>query len=246
MSALADAQRLVRDLLVSVGQLAANVHGTRLPYRPSGVSPETRAARDSQARQERHERVDVAPGDSPDLYAFGVVDQLMQILVVADHLAELVGQAAVQVPLPLVLPPHAPSAYADPTPYLRFIRDFLVDAEECAPGTAREVEHALEPLWRRAEETLGHVVDGQLLAGLCPFCGGRTDTAPVGGERTLRVRLIPASPQPRPAVVCEGGHCEPTTAECGLWWRGRPAWDLENEGEWLADRLSRTTRPEVA
>jgi hypothetical protein len=38
-------------------------------------------------------------------------------------------------------------------------------------------------------------------------------------------------------VVCMNDGCEPTEAQCGTWWRGRPVWHRD-EFEWLSDRLT--------
>jgi hypothetical protein len=109
-----------------------------------------------------------------------------------------------------------------PAPMHLDIQDLL---DEAAAGEASW------PL--RALSALGMLPDGQLLDALCPWCDGRTTTAPAGGARTLRVRMLADG---RPAVVCEG-TCEPPEHDVGAEWRGRPAWPLEAEGAWLAGRI---------
>lgn len=85
----------------------------------------------------------------------------------------------------------------------------------------------------QAFSALGLINDGQLLDAHCPWCDGRTSSAPAGGARTLRVRVLRDG---RAAVVCEG-NCQPPEADYGTEHRGHPAWPIQTEGEWLAERI---------
>lgn len=249
MSAFQRAREGVLELSAAVEHLAASLlPGTARPWRASPVSAEKRAELDHKARLEarmvdvvlpahlRSSRSVVAPGEAPAPYSLDIADLLTEVLIAADALAETVAQHAGVERLAT-----ASSAYADPRPYLAHVHQHLLAAQDADPLLLGTVERECARLLQRAHEALGLVTDGQLLAAVCPWCDGRTSAHPVGGQRTLRVRLLPApkGETGRPIIVCEGGLCEPTSADCGIWWRGLPAWDLENEGAWLADRLSR-------
>lgn len=234
---------LLDQLADTVRQLSASLMpGTSRPWRAPQVSAEKRAELDRQAREDRRhiaqqgnlpahlrgQSVVTAPGESPAPYDLDIADLLSSILAEADTMAELVT-----VP-PLLPPPPATSAFASPTPYLEHIARGLDLVDD---DLLEHIADRCHRLVQQARQHLGEVTDGQLLAGLCPWCGGVTGAHPVGGAKTLRVRALPDG---RPVIVCEGGRC---TAEqgpdCGIKWRGLPAWDLENEGAWLADRIER-------
>lgn len=113
------------------------------------------------------------------------------------------------------------------------------------------VEARLHSVIATASRLLGDARDGQELAGLCPWCGGRT---PRGvGYPTMRIHYpaemdldAPLDPDVaqtartaagiEPLIVCHGLLCEPPPAECGLDWHGMPAWAMR-EWDWLAKRL---------
>lgn len=238
------AMAAVRELHEAVGWLAATlVPGTHKPYRAPTISPEQRAERDRDARLERLERVGIAPGETPAPVDLDVADLLVETLTTVD---ELCDRACIAANEPA--PPAASSAFADPAPFLDALLRTLPAAVLEDVALALDVERACDSLVYRTHALLGLLGDGQVLAALCPWCGGRTATAPVGGAKTLRVRAqLPAGKRSvagvDPAdvtwyVVCEG-ECAPPEADCGTWLRGRPAWPLGREGQWLADRLER-------
>lgn len=237
---------LLTGLALTVGHLTDSVMpGTSRPWRAPQMSAAKRAELDRQDREDRlhiaqqgnlpaHLRgqaVVVPPGESPAPYDLDISDLLSTILGEVDKLAALVP------PCPPLLPPApAASAFTDPGPFLTHL-DLALDRLD------RDLlEHIADRCYRLTEQAgshLGEVTDGQLLAGLCPWCDGKTSSHPVGGARTLRVRTMTTG---RTVVVCEGGQCAPDAAECGIWLPGgRPAWDLENEGAWLSDRIERAT-----
>lgn len=236
------AKAAVRDLLQAVGWLTASLlPGTHRPYRTPTLTAEVRAERDRQARLERLERIGVAPGETPAPLDLDIADLLSEILAAADRLADEACDSVGKDRLP-----PASSAFADPTPYLTLLSSLLPDIGLASPAFLRHVEATCDDLVQRAHSQLGLLGDGQLLAAFCPWCGGRDDTHPVGGARTLRIRaqLPPGAnaAQARPQdvewwVVCEGQRCDPPPADCGTWLRGRPAWSLRREAKWLADRL---------
>ena len=231
MSARQRASDDVAELLKVVDWLEASyMPGTAKPWTPPTITDERRNAMDALARAERLERTDIAPGDSPDPYDFGVVDMLVDILTEVDCLAEALAQTAGYERMA-----NASSSYADSRPYLRYIAHLLPDATVADIGIPELVSDICRALTTRGMQVLGLFTDGQLLAGCCPWCGGRSSRTPIGGGHTLRVRVMPNGDA---VLVCEGGMCEPPSADVGMWWRGLPAWPV-SEWEWLADRIER-------
>ena len=207
--------------------------GTAKPWTPPTITDERRNQMDALARAERIERTDIAPGDSPDPYDFGVVDMLVDILsqitTLAARVAEIAGWNRI---------PPATSAYGDARPHLRYLGHLLADATHADPQVPSMVSAVCHPLITRSMQVLGLMADGQLLAGCCPWCGGRSSKTPTGGGHTLRVRTMPNGDA---VLVCEGGMCEPPSADVGMWWRGLPAWPV-SEWPWLADRIERADK----
>ena len=232
----------ITELRTAIDWLVASLlPGTEQPYRPPSMSADARAERDRLARLERLERSNLAPGETPAPLDLDIADLLAEILTFADTTAERVCWA---VHRPVDEPPR--SAFADPGPALRLITGNLRLAATVDSGLPRFVEERCDELVTRAHTILGLLGDGQLLDVVCPWCGGRRDDAPVGGAKTMRVRaqlppgqaMSKVDPKDvRWLVVCESGSCEPPPAECGERLRGRPAWPLKTEGEWLAMRL---------
>lgn len=235
----------VNELRVAINWLiAVLVPGTHKPYKAPTLSPELRAERDREARLERLERSNLAPGEVPAPLDLAVADLLAEILTCADDLADLVSDTAKVARMP-----PAPFAFTDPDPYLIHVLD-LLPACRGHPHVPRRVEGDCDDLTFRTHEQLGLLGDGQVLAAVCPWCAGRTASKPVGGERTLRVRaqlprdvksVVAVPPEEvRWLVICESGTCEPPEADCGERLRGRPAWPLRTEGDWLAQRIEST------
>ena len=233
MTVHARARKDLADLIQTTGWLAVSLMpGTARPWRAPSITDERRNEMDALAKAERHERTDIAPGDSPDPYNFGVADLLVEILMCSDLMAEQVAQDAGWDRLP-----HASSSYADPTPFLRYVEVILnagVEVETCA-----YISEVCAPLVKAGAQMCGIFADGQLLAGLCPWCGGKSSRTPVGGSPTLRVHTGAAGA----LIVCEGGMCEPPSADVGMHWRGFPAWPV-HEWSWLANRLERSEQKE--
>lgn len=225
------AEKAIDALMTAVEQLAANVMpGTPMPYRAPVLTVEQREAADRKAKAERLERVDIAPGDCPDPYRLEVAELLSDILVCADHWSDWAAMLSWR---PISPPAH--SQMASPMPFLRMVREHLHYLADEHQDYCEEIEQQARKLTARADTILGNLPGGQRLAAVCPFCGGRSDTCPVGGAHTLRVRLLVDG---EPVIVCEGGYCAPESADCGTWWKGQPAWRV-HEWDWLADRLGR-------
>ena len=247
MTALQHALNALDDLRERYCWLEDSVHnGTPRPYRAPTLDAEQQAAADAAARAERHERVNIAPGDSPDPYHFDTVDLRDTILATADAMAEHIAQTAGVDRLP-------DASWGDHAGlWIVYAARYLGMAAEAAGEThgavlVEHVRHKAQQLVHRADMLLGNMTDGQTLDVECFVCQSRTDQHPTGGGRTLRFRIrhqAHRAGEPclfcRSYVVCESGRCEPSSEQCGYRHRGHPAWDLATEAQWLADRLGAT------
>lgn len=221
------------ELITVVGWLAANLTGgiDRPPKAPA-LSLERRLHLREQAKAERIERSDLAPGDTEAPFDLDVMDVLTSILEVAEDMT-----TRVCVVLNLTRPRPADSAFTDPRPALTYLRRLLPDAAGDV-DLLLWVERSSAKLVEDANDALGLPHDGQVLKVCCPWCKGRTEDQPLGGAHTLRIRLVRG--MDTPVVTCEGGLCQPPEADCGTWVRGKPAW-LQSEWEWLALRLEQAS-----
>lgn len=243
-TAMTDARDAIRELRTALGWLAANLLRTDRPYRAPQISAAKRAELDALARLEQLERSGIAPGESPVPFDLDIADLLAEILTAADEWADRVCFAVWRP-----VDPPACSAFEDPSRRLDLVERYLAGAVVADPALAEVVEARCDALVYRAHGLLGLLGDGQLLNAVCPWCDGRTTSAPVGGARTMRVRAqLPAGKRTmtqvdpvdvRWFVVCESGTCEPPPADCGERLRGRPAWLLRTDGDWLAARIER-------
>jgi hypothetical protein len=201
--------------------------GTARPWRQPELSPEQRAERDHAARIERDERAGFALGESPAPVDVGVLDLLVDIIWDADDIA---AKVADEIMCPRLPPPS--TAYADARPYLDFAARHFDEAGGMylLPSVAKQARAMVDAIAR----ALCLVYDGQRLDVICIWCEGRTELAPVGGERTWRVRELPGQ---LIAIVCESGTCEPESRYVGTWWRGKPCWPV-SEWDWLAKQVT--------
>lgn len=230
----------IDELIEAVGWLAASLlPGNTRIYRPE-LSDEQlteraqaeRLAKALEKRQETRAGMLVPLGETPAPMDLAVMDLLVEILEFA-------------VPWSTLAAPC--SEFEDPRRYLRSARAAVVAG---SVENLTLLERGCDDWTYQVNTQLGLFGDGQLLKSPCPWCDGRTDTAPNGGQFTLRVRAVlprgrrtMAGVDPRDVrwlVVCVGGLCEPPSRDVGTWWRGLPAWDLATEADWLADRLERT------
>lgn len=176
-------------------------------------------------------------GPIPAPAALDVLDLLAEFAAVAFDVAETVAQVA-----GIDRPPQVESSWTDPRPYLQLTRAWLQVADDVDELTMPWVARQLRPLADRVATQLGEVHDGQLLDALCPWCQGRTERRPNGGERTLVVyargsRLDQATGHgDGPVIVCRGVNCDPPTSSCGTRVGSHPAWP-EREWDWLAKQL---------
>jgi hypothetical protein len=201
--------------------------GTARPWRQPELTPDQRAERDHAARIERDERAGFALGESPAPVDVGVLDLLASLLWDADTIHEHVAQAA---GIERLAPPS--TAFADARPYLAYAAKHLPYVDDAAvldviAGYANGMKQDIA-------RALCLVYDGQRLDVECPWCEGRTELAPVGGEKTWRVRELPGG---LVAIVCESGTCEPESRFVGTWWRGKPCWPV-SEWDWLAKQVT--------
>jgi len=246
------AETAVTELLTALTWLTANLQpGTHRIYIPPQLSAEKRAEIGAQIWLERHTGVasTMPLGESPAPLDLDIADLIAEISDAADDMCRLVSLAARTTP-----PRQATWAFEDPRPYLHRVLDLLPKART----VHATVEARCDNLIFRAHTLLGLFGDGQLLKATCPWCGGRTSKHPAGGAETLRVRAMTpkdSAGKPLPItkcgpddvdwfVVCESGLCEPPEADYGTRLRGRPAWNLRNEGGFLADRIERS-QPEL-
>ena len=206
-------------------------NGTPRPYRQPRLTLQQRAAADARARMERLERVDIAPGDSPDPMSFEALELRDEILAAGDRLAEDLASQ-----LKITAPPPA-SWGSDPATYLQFVIEALPAAYELDHANAGRIDRMAERLVTKADILLGHVSDGQSLQALCPFCHGKSDQMPTGGDYTLKILTGKrGSVVGRTLIVCFG-NCEPDGKASGYRWGSHPAWDLITEAGWLSDRI---------
>jgi len=226
----------IAELTKTVDWLASSLlPGTARPYTAPKMSAARRAQLDAIWRLERvaagKTATSVPLGESPVPLDLDVADLLSEIMSTADELAERI---CLLIMRPISRP--ATSAFADPRPALELIAEHVGFARQLDVGLVVQIRDRCEDLVDRAQQSLGLVVDGQLLPLCCPWCGGKTEKHPLGGQHTLRVRTLPGG---LPVIVCEGGQCEPPSRDCGIRWRGRPAWE-RHDWEWLAMKIERT------
>ena len=198
----------------------------RRPWREVQLDAYTRAELDDEARAERAERAEDAPGEHRDAARPDVLDTLSSVLWRAEDLAWHLSRAA-RCP---VLPPAA--ADADPRPYLHH-------AAACLPAAALgwangpEIVHwaadETDAMRRDLESALALVADGHTVKAVCPWCRGG-----LAGAYTWRVRVL----ADEPAIVCESGTCQPPSRDVTTWWKGCPVWRFP-DWPWLAARLAR-------
>ncbi|WFN93454.1 hypothetical protein [Gordonia sihwensis] len=183
-----------------------------------------------------------------------VLDVLSQIASVAEWIVREMTHVLPQYRPEIWLPARAASA--DPRPWLRLAIRLLPQADAATRSDDEPIvmwiEARLHPVITTAARLLGDARDGQELAGLCPWCGGRTSKGV--GYPTMRIHypaeldltqpLDPdvspierlAAGQAEPLIVCHGLLCDPPRDACGLDWHGQPAWAMR-EWDWLAKRL---------
>ena len=196
------------------------------PWREVVLDPYARAEADAEAREERLERAEIAPGEHTDAARPDVLDLLSGVLWRAVSLAETLSRAA-WCP---VLPPAA--ADGDPRPYLARARAVLPTAVTGWPNGDEIAHHAADQaaaMLADLESALALRVDGHVIKALCPWCRGG-----LRGAYTWRVRILVNEP----AIVCENPDgCTPPYRDAGTWIRGRPAWRF-GDWPWLAARLA--------
>ena len=202
---------------------------------PPDAAARARAAALVELAESRLPGAVTPPGERPAPVNVTALDLLSEIVGAAQYVASWVARVATMSDLGAM-----PSAYLDPRPRLLLARAWLSAAAEEDPGTVPEVERLLAGVAGRAASFLGDVLDGQVLDAVCPWCEGRTEHAPLGGERTLRVvapgarrRGVAAEP---PLLVCLGLNCEPGPQYCGSRYQCQPAWP-EWEWQWLEPLL---------
>ena len=230
--------------------LTARLHGSPRPWVELTLTAEQRRTRDELARLERAEADPEAPGWSPAPCHVGVVDVINEVTTGVIEL-----EAAVRDRLGLGPVPRETAVPR--SRYLLDERGTLTEDEEpdgtvhwaCvwiedALGAIRAVpdlaEHVADEARRLAHlvrTACGQVAAGFLIKAPCFVCGGTGIDNPDGAP-TLRLytstRLVDAY------VLCHNPECDPSSAECGSYLRGRPMW-TSVELEWLNARLDEAT-----
>lgn len=211
--------------------------GTPRPWRePSELSLEKRAERDMLARIERAEleRWGRAPGFSPAPLHVSTLDVMVDVLAEAEALHETIAQY-----LGVERLEGSISSFDDPGRFLAFAAEHAAAAAEDHDELFDLIVDKAATMRSAVAAELGEIEDGHTLNAICPFCIGVTDRHPVGGAKTLRIRLVEDrlhKGEQEAVIVCEAGTCTPFAAECSLWVRGNPAWRFP-DWDWLAERL---------
>ena len=231
--------------LVTMGVAAGGRR--RLPssrrHRPDAVV----LAQAAEARAELLERRQIGwvpgTGKHPAPVDVDMLDLIRDVVAAAEDLALTITQTA-----GVDRPSHVTSVWEDPRPWLLSARAWLTAADEVDDLTVPWARSVLAPVVRRVASTVGEILDGQVIDALCPWCRGRSEKRPNGGERTLMVAAPgqastgarPEATAPGqgdgPLVVCHGTNCAPPDSACGRRLRGMPAWP-EREWDWLAKQL---------
>jgi hypothetical protein len=236
---------------------AADLGRARLPgtarhwTQPGALDAVERARRDVEAAADRAVKRAhgmASRGASPAPLRLDVSEVLVDLLATADDLAERAAQALGRDRLP-----HAPSAYADPSPYLRLLHDVAGLLATDERMESRAVFDALSDesgrLCATVGRALGLVEDGLVLDAECPWCRR---------PRSLRYTVdlhhapgcdrscvppwwtgdVPLEACWRDAlIVCTSRVCEPPPPDLEATWRGLPAWSVARSGEWLLGRI---------
>lgn len=223
--------------------------GTRRRWSQRRVDPETAARRAEETRQEFEERrklppalrlVGAPPGVHPAPIDVSVLDTLQRVARLADELARDVGEWAAQ-PMGRTF-----SAHLDPRPYLLHVRAHLSAAQEWDSRVAPWISDKVRQVVADVASHRGELREGQMLDAICPWCGGRTESAPAGGERTISLRHPSVDDEDdEPLIVCHGLNCTPPVTACSRQVGGQPAWP-RREWDWLAAQLRRPEKQTAA
>lgn len=203
----------------------ARLKGTHRPWREPTLTAEQRAQLDAQARAEKQERGAFVLGESPAPVHLDTLDKLQDIAHKLRRLA-----LAVDLETGIVTPAlHAQTDYRNVPAIIDYLQHQLPHTSEAAQDTARRVTARI-----RADmaHDFAEVFDGKRLKADCPWCR----------QPALYIRLIGPEHARSPVIACQSGTCEPPAADCGTWWRGRPAWPA-HEWDWLARRLNHSSAP---
>lgn len=194
------------------------------PRPPSLLTLERRAELDYEARLERRERIDLAPGEHPDAARAEILDLMAGLAVDADDLVDEIAR-----PLIVVRPDPPSTAFADPTPLLVFAITHLREANDLDPRVGKYVGGIAARMLEQVSRALCLEHDGQTLTVLCPWCKGGLSAQP-----SLRVQILPGD---EVAIVCESDiPCEPPRRKVTTWVHGRPCWPFR-DWRWLAKQL---------
>lgn len=192
--------------------------GTPRPWRPPQISPEKREQLDREARVERLERAEFAPGEHADAVPPDVLDVLVDVAEFADRLT---AQVCADVGCLLWLPPAAAWRADGQLAHLAWhLEQDAVDGD-----LVDQVDAETRILAQDTALVLRLLRDGQTLDSSCPWC------------RMPRALVVIEEPALGPLIVCRSRvACAPPDKDCGIYLRGRPAWS-DSEWDWLAGRI---------
>lgn len=226
--------------------LVARLHGSPRPFVELSLDAEQRARRDELARIERAEADPEAPGWSPAPCHLDVVDVIADVTASVIELEAAVrdrlGFGAVPRDTAVPLPSYRYDEHGtivedeEPDGTVHWACVWLEDALPAIaaiPDLAEHVADEARRLAHRVRVACGQVARGFLIKSACFVCGGVNDDNPAG---SLTLRLYTATRLVDAYVLCHNPACEPDSAACGSFLRGRPMW-TSVELEWLNARL---------
>jgi hypothetical protein len=215
------------------GELNALRNSTaRRPALPGALTGRAREEADALARTERDEQGDSVLGASPAPVNVAAYGTLTDILRTMHGLAQRTAHAA-RAPVPGTLTDlYDYAAIGSLGLAISQHLHTLTADENLDPLILGDAATTAAHMRRTLARALGDVHDGHVLAGICPWCLGTTPARPLGGARTLTVRLVVG----QPVIVCEGSLCTPPVNVVSTSVRGRPAWPM-HRWDWLATRV---------
>lgn len=217
--------RIIRDATWLADALeplhATRLKGTPRPWRQTELTPEQRAALDTEARAEKAARGAGAFGESPAPVHLDIIDLEQAINATALNICRAINRHRPQTDIAPLLEEHVHRTTA-----ITRLRYIVLNAHHLVVNDA-DTEHAAYKLHQHrasVERQWQEITIGQRLKAACPWCG----------HEALRFRHIGNPDNPEVVLRCESGQCEPDEAHCGTWHRGYPCWPM-HEWPWLRE-----------
>lgn len=194
--------------------------GTPRPWKQPDISREQREQMDRQTRQEKAERGAFVLGESEAPLNLDALDKARKITLNIQNLAYLTANELRQDAMAVLA---ARQHYEDPAELIRYL---LRNIPDTSPELYARIRRTTVRIRAVMANHFAEVFDGQRLKTDCPWCH-----AP-----RMFIRMIGPEHSQHPVITCESGSCEPPSADCGTWYRGKPAWPF-HEWDWLANRM---------